>query len=71
MMKPILAAFFALLPMLGLTGCVVFRDDGGYHSYRNDRGDLIIDNEVRYVGWCDAHPHNARCSPAATIASGR
>jgi hypothetical protein len=65
------AGLVALLAGLNLSGCFVARDDGSYHSYRNDLGDLVIDNGVRYVGWCDAHLRDPHCYSGTTVASGR
>ena len=59
----------AFLTALNLSGCIVARDDGSYHSYGNDHGDLVIDNDVRYVGWCGAHVRDPHCHPATTVAS--
>ena len=59
----LLAVLMALVTS-NLSGCIVTRDDG-YHSYRNEHGDLNIDG-IRYVGWCDSHPHDARCHSVAT-----
>ena len=64
------AGLVALLAVLNLSGCFVARDNGTYHNYRNDRGDLVIDNGVRYVGWCDAHLRDPHCHSATTVASG-
>ncbi len=51
----ILAGLLALLTLLNLSGCIIAPDIGSHHSYRNERGDLVIDSRFRYVGWCDFH----------------
>ena len=73
-MKPlnILAGVAAVLTVPSLSGCFIAADvGGGYHNYRNDRGDLVIDNQVRYVAWCDTHPQDIHCKSAARVASGQ
>jgi hypothetical protein len=31
-------------------------------AYRYENGDRVsIDGSVRYVGWCNARPHNVHC----------
>jgi hypothetical protein len=64
------AGLVALVALLNLSGCFISRDAAGYHSYRNDHGDLVIDNAVRYVGWCDAHLRDPNCHSGTTVASG-
>ena len=66
----ICTALVALLALLNLSGCFISRDAPSHHSYRNERGDLIIDNGVRYVGWCDAHLRDPHCHSGTTVASG-
>ena len=58
-MKRLLATSVALATVLN-AGCVVLdRGEGPFHS---DRGDLVSrDGTVRYVGFCDLHPHHASC----------
>jgi hypothetical protein len=56
----LLPAMAALLATLNLSGCMVL--DG--ESYHNDRGDLVSnDGSIRYVGWCEVHPHGRGCGP--------
>jgi len=61
MTKPISASvgFALLLAALNLSGCSALHDSD---SYRYENGDRItLDGSVRYVGWCDARPHNVHC----------
>ena len=55
----------ALAAVLNLSGCVLATAGSGYHY---DHGDLVSsDGDVRYIGWCDVHPHNSHCrKPTAT-----
>lgn len=51
----------AFLLILNLSGCTLL--DG--ENYHYDRGDLVSnDGSIRYVGWCNAHPHSRYCGPA-------
>jgi hypothetical protein len=73
MMKPIniLAGFATILTVLNLDGCFIARNEGGgHHSYCYDRGDLVIDNKIWYVGWCNTHPRDSHCNSATKVASG-
>jgi len=56
-------AGIALVAVLNLCGCVSLTEQQGD---RFDRGDLIDRNGVRYVGWCDSHPHNVHCIAQAS-----
>lgn len=59
-MKRIFAAILALVTVLTLSGCMALEGEGNFHG---DRGDLVnSDGTVRYVGWCELHPHNANCT---------
>jgi hypothetical protein len=44
---------------LNLSGCMVLHDGEGYRYENGDR--VSIDGTTRYVGWCDARPHNVHC----------
>ena len=58
-MKRTLIFTAALIAALDLSGCMVLMAGNGYHP---DQGDLVSgDGTVRYVGWCQVHPHNAHC----------
>jgi hypothetical protein len=58
MKKPIIGTA-ALIAALNLSGCMLVMAGGDYHG---DQGDLVSrDGTIRYVGWCDVHPHNAHC----------
>lgn len=49
----------ALIAALNLSGCTLMMASSGYHG---DHGDLVSsDGSIRYVGWCDVHPHNSHC----------
>lgn len=44
---------------LNLCGCMVLHDG---ERFRYENGDRVsIDGSIRYVGWCDARPHNTHC----------
>lgn len=49
----------ALAGALTLSGCMTLRDGDAYRYENGDR--VSIDGSVRYVGWCDARPHNVHC----------
>jgi hypothetical protein len=50
----------ALVGSLNLSGCMVLHD--GDEGFRYENGDRVsIDGSVRYVGWCNARPHNVHC----------
>jgi hypothetical protein len=58
-MKTTLTAVAALIAALSLSGCMLVTGGSGYHG---EHGDLVSsDGSVRYIGWCDVHPHNSRC----------
>ncbi|HTT07009.1 MAG TPA: hypothetical protein VMF64_17150 [Steroidobacteraceae bacterium] len=58
-MNKTLIATAALIGALNLSGCMLVMGSSGYHG---DHGDLVSsDGSVRYIGWCDVHPHNSRC----------
>lgn len=58
-MKNTLIVTAALIGALNLSGCMLVMGNSGYHG---DHGDLVSsDGSVRYIGWCEVHPHNARC----------
>lgn len=58
-MKKLVIATAALVAALNLSGCTLMMASSGYHG---DHGDLVSgDGSVRYVGWCDVHPHNSHC----------
>ena len=63
-MRRLLAATVALVAVLN-AGCIVLdKGEGPFHS---DRGDLVSkDGAVRYVGWCELHPHNSSCMTPST-----
>ena len=48
---------------IGLSGCMTLRDSDGYRYENGDR--VSIDGTVRYVGWCNARPHNVHCLNAS------
>jgi len=58
-MKNILIATAALIALANLPGCALVMAGSGYH---NDHGDLVSsDGSVRYIGWCNVHPHFSHC----------
>ncbi|HWG76677.1 MAG TPA: hypothetical protein VN660_07760 [Steroidobacteraceae bacterium] len=58
-MKKLFISTAALIAALNLSGCMLMMAGSGYHG---DQGDLVSnDGDIRYVGWCDVHPHNAHC----------
>ncbi|HEX4049887.1 MAG TPA: hypothetical protein VHY19_03290 [Steroidobacteraceae bacterium] len=68
-MKNLLIATAALIAALNLSGCTLVMAGNGYHG---DHGDLVSsDGTIRYVGWCDVHPHNSHClnTPTADTAA--
>lgn len=57
----------ALFAIVNLSGCVLVMAGGSYHS---DHGDLVSeDGTIRYVGWCNVHPHYSRCGGSAAAAA--
>lgn len=49
----------ALAGALTLSGCMALHDG---ERYRYENGDRVsIDGSVRYIGWCNARPHNVHC----------
>jgi len=61
-MKRIVIAIAAILAVLNLSACVFATADG----YHYDHGDLVSsDGTMRYLGWCNVHPHNAHCQNAS------
>jgi hypothetical protein len=67
-MKKLLIATAVLLGILNLSGCTLVLAGGGYHY---EQGDLVsADGTVRYMGWCNVHPHNSHCQPGIAVASG-
>lgn len=68
-MKKLFIGTAALIAALNLSGCMLVMSEGDYHG---DHGDLVSsDGSIRYVGWCDVHPHNSHClaAPGATAAA--
>ncbi|HEY7930515.1 MAG TPA: hypothetical protein VID71_10905 [Steroidobacteraceae bacterium] len=58
-MKNSLIATATLIAALNLSGCMLAMGSSGYHG---EQGDLVSsDGSVRYIGWCQVHPHNAHC----------
>lgn len=53
---------------LTLAGCMALHDGDGYRYENGDR--VSIDGSVRYVGWCDARPHNVQCMNQSSRPSG-
>ncbi len=64
-MKKTLIVTAVLMAILNLSGCMLVFAGGGYHA---DKEDLVsADGTVRYVGWCNVHPHNTRCRSSTDI----
>jgi hypothetical protein len=58
-MKKLLIATATLIGALNLSGCMLVMEGSDYHG---DHGDLVSsDGAIRYVGWCEVHPHNSHC----------